>query len=155
MRKRGRPVGTTSANGYKVGRKGGRPKGTVRDAGCIVGVSGGRPLGTTAAAGYNVSDGRPEGTTVAAGYRVGVSSGRPEGTTLDKGYGVGRPNSAYDTLSECDLPVAWDLSAETLNISDDLRIKLAQRVSTQQAFDKQPLKKNMLAVWASPLGRWL
>ena len=71
----GRPVGTTRANGYKVGSRGGRRKGTTRANGFK--VSGGRPKGTTAANGYKVSPGRPKGTTAANGYRVG--QGRPRG----------------------------------------------------------------------------
>ena len=75
----GRPVGTTRANGYKVGSRGGRRKGTTRANGYK--VSGGRPKGTTAANGYKVSPGRPRGTTAANGYRVG--QGRPRGGKAD------------------------------------------------------------------------
>ncbi|XP_043231497.1 nascent polypeptide-associated complex subunit alpha, muscle-specific form-like [Amphibalanus amphitrite] len=75
----GRPVGTTRANGYKVGSRGGRRKGTTRANGYK--VSGGRPKGTTAANGYKVSPGRPRGTTAANGYRVG--QGRPRAVKAD------------------------------------------------------------------------
>ena len=42
-----------------------------------------------------------------------------------------------------DLPVAWDVSAATLNIGEDLRIKLAQRINIQRTFDKEPLTKRI------------
>uniref|UniRef100_UPI00358EB5AC uncharacterized protein isoform X2 n=1 Tax=Myxine glutinosa TaxID=7769 RepID=UPI00358EB5AC len=57
-RKKGRPLGTTKAAGYRT--------------------STGRPPGTTKAAGYKTSTGRPRGTTKAAGYKT--SPGRPPGS---------------------------------------------------------------------------
>ncbi|XP_037067864.1 UPF0461 protein C5orf24 homolog [Pollicipes pollicipes] len=83
----GRPLGTTRANGYKVGCRGGRRKGTTRENGFK--VSGGRPRGTTRANGYKVSTGRPKGTTVANGYKC--SSGRPRASATsgpDSGPGA-------------------------------------------------------------------
>ena len=199
-KKRGRPVGTTAAAGYKVGRAGGRPKGSTLAAGKNVGTSGGRPKGTTLAVGSNVgmsggrpegttlaagsnvgmsggcpqgttlaagstvgmsggrpegtlvagcsvglSGGRPDGTTLAAGYDVGLCGGCPEDTTLDRGYGVGRhtcSNSVVD-FNGCNLPSDWDVLSDKANVSDDLRSKLRQRISTQRSFDQQPLTKRI------------
>ncbi|XP_055337704.1 uncharacterized protein LOC129587807 [Paramacrobiotus metropolitanus] len=53
---RGRPKGSTRANGYKVSS--GRPVGTTRDNGYR--VSTGRPSGTTRVRGCKVSPGRPK-----------------------------------------------------------------------------------------------
>ena len=98
-------------------------------------VSDGRPVGTTLAAGYSVSDGRPLGSTEAAGCKVGRSGGRPQGTTLDCGYSVGRHSNCVFEFGNCDIPHEWDVSSNTLNISDSLCDKL-KRISTQRAFDK-------------------
>ena len=83
--------------------------------------------------GYSSSSGRPEGTTMAAGYNVG---GRPEGTTLDRGYDVGRSHESDIDFTGCDLPSDWDVSTNTLNISDE---KLIQQISVQRNFDQKPL----------------
>ena len=80
--KKGRPVGTTQATGYKVSK--GRPIGTTCSTGCVIGS--GRPVGTTVDAGFNASGGRPIGTTLNAGFNV--TSGRPTGTNFSAGYNV-------------------------------------------------------------------
>ena len=135
----GRPAGTTLAAGYSVSD--GRPAGTTLAAGYS--VSDGRPAGTTLAAGYSVSGGRPVGSTEAAGCKVGRSGGRPEGTTLDCGYSVGRRSNRVFEFERCDIPREWDVSSNTLNISDNLCDKLKERISAQRAFDKQPLTKRI------------
>ena len=135
----GRPLGSTKSDGYNVSD--GRLSGTTLAAGYS--VSDGRRAGTTLAAGYSVSNGRPVGSTEAAGYKVGRSGGRPEGITLHCGYGVGRRSDCVFEFENCDIPQKWDVSSNTLNISDSLCAKLKQRIGAQRAFDKQPLTKRI------------
>ena len=87
-----------------------------------------------------MSDGRPVGSTEAAGCKVGRSGGLPEGTC---GYSVGRHSDCVFEFENSDIPCEWDVSSNTLNISDSLCDKVKQRISAQPAFDKQPLTKRI------------
>ena len=138
----GRPAGTSSVPGYKVSS--GRPVGTTVVAGYKMSTSGGRPVGTTVAAGCNVgtSRGRPEGTTVAAGYKASRSGGRPR-TTSDKRYDLGTSQISSPDFVACDLLTNWDVSQNTLNITDHLVTKLSDRIFEQRTFDQQPLTKRI------------
>ena len=101
IKTRGRPKGTTAANGYNVGgNRIGRPKGTTEARGFNVGKHGGRPKGTTAARGFGVGrhGGRPKGTTAANGHSVG-------------GNRVGRPTAALRINVGKDILVVFNSSS--------------------------------------------
>ena len=108
-----------------MGTSGGRPSGTKVSDGYTVGTSGGRPSGTKASDGYSVSGGRPINTKTSDGYVVGTSGGRrTKQITFD------------DSI---ELPTEWDISEETLNLSEDLLSACAHRACQQRTFDSKSL----------------
>ena len=140
----GRPKGSSTARGYKVGMSGGRPKGTTANEGLgpLYGHSPGRPKGSSTARGYKVgmSGGRPKGTTANEGYGVGTSGGRPSGTTPNEGYGVGTSGGRPKGRHAASFNDTGDLpKASAANLNADLLNVCKQRIKQQRTFDRKPL----------------
>ena len=87
---RGRPVGSTEANGFSVGKSGGRPTGSTEANGFDSSIVGGKPIGTTKLRGFG----------------VGLSRGI---------YGA-QSNLLFK--DDMELPDEWDTTIETVNIDN-------------------------------------
>jgi hypothetical protein len=110
---RGRPKGTTKANGFKAST--GRPKERTVEK-VEKKASRGRPVGTTVENGYKASKGRPVGTTVENGYKA--SKGRPVGTRRQKGNRSGRDPPSFLRTSPLPLPAFVGTHPEALAACD-------------------------------------
>ena len=106
--------------------KRGRPTNTKASDGYLVGTSGGRPTNTKASDGYAVSSGRPTNTKASDGSSVGRSGGRKRVKQI-----------VFDQSIE--LHFEWDLSQDTLNLSEDLLDACGRRIGQQRTFDSKSL----------------
>ena len=65
---------------------------------------------------------------------------------------MGRSHESDIDFTGCDLPSDWDVSTNTLNISDELHAKLIQQISVQRNLIKSLLQQEFVGNVAESSG---